>query len=70
MTNLNGCDVCGGAHTNDEHLAEERHERRIVRCREQSCRKQIVYLPNPQTGSNVPVDADTVEPADTEYESG
>jgi len=44
----------------------ESHERRIARCREQSCRKQIIWLENPATGRNVPVDADTVAP-DHEY---
>lgn len=48
----------------------EAHEKRVARCREPSCRAQIIWLPNPATGKNVPVDADTVKPDDVEYESG
>lgn len=44
----------------------EEHERRIVRCREQSCRAQIVWLKT-EAGKNMPVDADTVEPEDELY---
>ena len=44
---------------NDDDTSEA-HEKRIGRCREQSCRKQIIWLENPATGKNVPVDADTV----------
>lgn len=47
----------------------EWHERRIVRCHEQSCRARIVFLKNPASGKSVPVDADTVEPDDDEYVS-
>lgn len=46
----------------------EAHERRIGRCREQSCRARIVWLENPRTGKSVPCDADTVEPDDTEFD--
>lgn len=47
----------------------EAHERRIGRCREQSCRKQIIWLKNPKTGKSVPVDADTVAVTDQEFDS-
>lgn len=33
---------------------------RAVPCREESCRKPIIYLKNPATGKTVPVDAETV----------
>lgn len=42
----------------------EEHERRIVRC--SSCRARIIWLKT-RTGKNMPVDADTVEPQDTEF---
>ena len=45
----------------------EEHERRITRCREQACRARIVWLTT-SAGKNMPVDADTVEPDDTEYD--
>jgi hypothetical protein len=51
--------------TFDDTTTEE-HERRIVRCREQSCRARIVWLKT-AAGKNMPVDADTVEPEDVEY---
>jgi hypothetical protein len=31
-----------------------------VPCKEESCRKPIVWLRNPETGKTVPVDAETV----------
>lgn len=43
----------------------EAHERRIVRCT--SCRARIIWFKT-AAGNNMPVDADTVEPDDTEYE--
>jgi hypothetical protein len=43
----------------------EAHERRIVRC--SSCRAQIIWFKT-EAGRNHPVDADTVEPADTELD--
>lgn len=43
----------------------EAHERRITRCR--SCRAQIIWFKT-EAGRNMPVDADTVEPEDDEYE--
>jgi len=46
----------------------EAHEKRIVRCREDACRARIIFLENPETGKKVPVDADTVEADDTEYD--
>lgn len=39
----------------------EAHEQRITRCK--SCQAQIVWLKT-QQGRNIPVDVDTVEPAD------
>ena len=44
----------------------EAHERRITRCR--SCQARIVWLKT-AAGKNMPVDADTVEPEDTEYDA-
>jgi hypothetical protein len=49
----------------DEYDTTEEHERRIVRCT--SCQARIIFLPTPN-GKKMPVDADTVEPDDTEYE--
>lgn len=45
----------------------EAHERRITRCR--ACRKQIIFLKT-ASGKAMPVDADTVEPEDGEFEHG
>ena len=45
----------------------EQHEKRISRCREQTCNARIVWLKT-ETGKNMPVDADTVEADDTEYD--
>lgn len=45
----------------------ERHEKRIVRCR--SCRAQIIWFET-AAGKKMPVDADTVEPADEELQIG
>lgn len=42
----------------------EAHERRITRCK--SCQARIIFLPT-RAGSNMPVDADTVEAGDEEY---
>lgn len=50
-----------------ENDTTEEHERRIVRCK--SCRAQIIWLPTPE-GRATPIDADTVEPDDEEYEHG
>ena len=47
-----------------EESTTEAHERRIVRCT--SCRAQIIWFKT-AAGHNMPVDADTVEPDDTEY---
>lgn len=44
----------------------DEHERRITRC--SSCRARIVYLVT-ATGKNMPVEADTVEPTDEEFDS-
>jgi hypothetical protein len=38
-------------------------------CREPTCRKLIVYLRNPKTGKNVPVDAETVQPDHDHYDA-
>lgn len=43
----------------------ERHERRIVRCR--SCNARIVFLLT-ASGKRMPVDADTVEQDDEEFD--
>lgn len=43
----------------------EEHERRIVRCR--SCNAKIIFLPT-ATGKKMPIDADTVEPDDEEFD--
>lgn len=45
----------------------EAHERRITRCR--TCRAMIIWLPTPQ-GRAMPIDADSVQPEDEEYEHG
>lgn len=43
----------------------EAHERRITRCK--SCRERIIFL-RTATGKQMPVDADTVEPDDDEFD--
>lgn len=43
----------------------EKHERRITRCR--SCRARIIFLPT-SLGKTMPVEADTVEPEDEEFD--
>lgn len=43
----------------------EAHERRITRC--SSCRARIIWLKT-ETGKNMPVDADTVEPEDDQFD--
>jgi len=43
----------------------EAHERRITRCK--SCRARIIWL-RTQAGKNMPVDADSVNPEDDEFE--
>jgi hypothetical protein len=48
---------------------EERHERRITRCKSTGCRAQIIWLKTAD-GKNMPVDADSVEPKDDVYEHG
>lgn len=42
------------------------HERRIVRCR--SCNARIIFLETAQA-KKIPVDADTVESDDTEFDA-
>lgn len=49
----------------DEEDTTEEHERRIVRC--SSCRARIIWLKTSK-GKNMPVDADTVEPEDNEFD--
>lgn len=44
----------------------EAHERRIVRCR--SCNARIIFLPT-ASGKKMPVDADTVEAHDEEFDA-
>ena len=48
-----------------EETTTEEHERRIVRCR--SCNAQIIWFKT-NTGKNMPLDADTVEPTDDELD--
>jgi hypothetical protein len=50
----------------DDSDTTEAHERRITRCK--SCRAQIIFLPT-ASGKQMPVDADTVEPDDQEFDS-
>jgi hypothetical protein len=45
----------------------EAHEARITRCR--SCRAQIIWLKT-AAGKNMPVDADSVEAEDQEFQPG
>lgn len=42
---------------------------RVVPCREDSCKKPIIYLKNPKTGATVPVDAETVGAEDYHFDS-
>lgn len=44
----------------------EAHEKRITRCR--SCRARIIFLET-TTGKKIPVDADTVEPEDEQFDN-
>lgn len=48
-----------------DQAALEAHERRIKRCT--TCRAQIIWFVT-EAGRNMPVDADTVEAEDDEYE--
>ncbi len=50
-----------------EETTTEDHERRIGRCRADSCRARIIWLKT-DTGKRMPVDADSVEPADETYD--
>jgi hypothetical protein len=43
----------------------EKHERRITRCR--ACNQRIIFLET-SSGKKMPVDADTVEPDDDEFD--
>jgi hypothetical protein len=45
----------------------EEHERRITRCKSTGCNAKIIWLET-ESGRNIPVDADTVEPEDELYE--
>jgi hypothetical protein len=49
----------------DDEAAEQRHEDRIRRCR--SCNARIIWLKT-QAGKNMPVDADTVDHDETEFD--
>lgn len=51
---------------NVDEAALEAHEYRIKRCRAQECRARIVWLNS--NGRPHPVDADSVEPGDTDYD--
>lgn len=44
----------------------EWHAMRIKRCR--YCRRQVIWFH--KDGTNIPVDADTVQPEDVEFEHG
>jgi uncharacterized protein with PIN domain len=46
---------------------QERHERRITRCR--ACNQRIIFLET-ERGKRMPVDADTVQPDDDEFVYG
>lgn len=50
-----------------EQTTTDWHERRIKRCRHESCNARIIFLRS-RTGSQVPVDADSVDPEDTDYD--
>jgi hypothetical protein len=50
----------------DDDETTEAHEKRITRCR--SCQARIIFLKT-AAGKNMPVDADTVEPDDDEFDS-
>ncbi len=45
----------------------ERHERRIIRCKAFGCNKRIIFLPT-ESGSRMPIDADSVRPDDEEFD--
>ncbi len=45
----------------------EAHERRQIRCRAFGCNKRIIFLPT-ESGKRMPVDADTVEPDDEQFD--
>lgn len=51
----------------DPEFTNERHERRVTRCR--SCRARIIWL-STDAGKSMPCDADSVEPDDEQYEHG
>jgi hypothetical protein len=53
--------------TDFDDTTTEEHERRIVRCREQTCVRGSFGSKRPRA-KTWPVDADTVEPDDTEYD--
>jgi hypothetical protein len=50
-----------------EEATTEEHERRIRRCRSESCRARIIWLKTVD-GKNMPTDADSVKPEDTEFD--
>lgn len=53
--------------TADADGTTEAHEKRVGRCREETCRARIVWLKT-EAGKNMPVDADTVAAADELYD--
>lgn len=51
----------------DEPTGADRHELRIRNCK--SCGARMVFLENPATGSQVPVDAETVDVDDKDFDA-
>jgi hypothetical protein len=51
----------------EEEGTTEAHEKRITRCRSDDCRARIIWLKT-RDGKNMPVDADSVEPEDDEFD--
>ena len=51
-----------------EDYTTERHERRITRYKSTACNARIIWLKT-EDGKNMPVDADTVEPAHERYDA-
>ena len=50
-----------------ENDTTEEHERRVTRCR--SCNARIIFLTTSR-GRKMPVEADSVEPDDEEFDAG
>jgi hypothetical protein len=51
----------------DDDDTTEAHERRQIRCKAFGCNRRIIFLPT-ESGSKMPVDADSVLPADEEFD--